>query len=354
MKILFIAYSTLDLYKPIEKEMRRQGHEVTSVIYRAGDIKYDPYRMYGRLRWLKKILFARIINVHDAYWRKRISNTKELSGKYDFLFVLSGTSVGKLLIHHIENHNPQIRKVLYTWDNLKYYDFRRLFPFFDKCYTFDIEDSKNNKEFSLLPIYYEEDKETLSAESFKYDLFHIGSNHSGRFSFIKRLMPQISSNGFSYYIKVIGNSSVSLNWISKFHVCICKLGIKDLPEDEKESLEFVNSDDPFQIKAYQTISMDEYNKLCRQSKVIIDTQRSGQSGLTARFMWAVGNGKKVITTNKFAYDYGFVYESQVQIIDYENPVLPAVFIKSSYVEENKCGEIVRFRIDNWVKTILSY
>ena len=353
MKILFIAYTTLDLYKPIESEMRRQGHDVTTVLYRANDIKHDPYKIGGRLRRMKKFLFIDIYNIHDSYWKKRISDTKELSDKYDFLFVLSGTSVGKFLINYIENQNPRIKKVLYTWDNLKYYDFRRLFPYFDKCYTFDIWDYKNNSEFSFLPIYYEEDKEAIKEESFKYDLFHIGSNHSGRYSFIQKLMPQILSYGFSYYIKVIGNGKVSLNLISKLHLLADRLKIKRLPEDEKESLEFVNSNDLYQIKAYNTISPDNYNCICRQSKVVIDTQRSNQSGLTARFMWALGNGKRIITTNRFAYEYAFVGRSQVQVVDFENPILPVDFIKQSNTQSKPNQDILQYRIDNWVKTVLS-
>ena len=351
MKILFITYTSLDLYKPVEEEMRRQGHNVTTVLYNANDIKYDPYKMDGSFKKIKKFFFVDLYNIHDAYWKRRIANTKELSDRYDILFVLSGTSVGRYLINHIEKHNPGIKKILYTWDNLKYYDFRRLVPYFDKSYTFDLEDSKSNRQLSFLPIYFVEDKDMQSVTDYKYDVFHIGSNHSGRYSFINKLMPQIQDNGLSYYIKVIGSKSVN-NKMSKIHHIAHKLINKNVPDDDKDARDFNSPEDPFHIKAYQTISMAEYNDLCRQSKVIIDTQRSNQSGLTARFMWAIGNGKKVITTNRFAYDYSFVSESRVQIVDFENPVLPVDFIKGGCTTENDCSDIIKFRIDNWVKTIL--
>ena len=47
--------------------------------------------------------------------------------------------------------------------------------------------------------------------------------------------------------------------------------------------------------------------------------------------YRIGNGKKIITTNKFALDYEFVSPMQVCLVDMNNPVLPLDFIKNNDV-----------------------
>ena len=89
-----------------------------------------------------------------------------------------------------------------------------------------------------------------------------------------------------------------------------------------------------------------------QSRCVLDDQRSTQSGLTAKFMWALANHKKIVTTNKWAYEYKFVSPQQVLIIDKINPVISENFIKNPITEGKYC-DVSSFYIDRWIDELLS-
>ena len=95
---------------------------------------------------------------------------------------------------------------------------------------------------------------------------------------------------------------------------------------------------------------EEYQEICANTRCVLDDQREGQSGLTARFMWALAAGKKIITTNTCAYKYAFVNRDQVEIIDKNNPVIPVDFLQK--IDFMK-SDVKEFYIDKWVSTLLS-
>ena len=88
------------------------------------------------------------------------------------------------------------------------------------------------------------------------------------------------------------------------------------------------------------------------SRCVLDDQREGQSGLTARFMWALASNKKIVTTNKWALDYNFVSPKQVMIISKYKPRLLIDFIKSELKDE-EVSNCSNFRIDHWVNEVLN-
>ena len=88
------------------------------------------------------------------------------------------------------------------------------------------------------------------------------------------------------------------------------------------------------------------------SQVVLDDQKDGQTGLTARFMWAIGNHKLIISTNRHVFDYSFVNTKIVSVIDVDNPIIPIDFIKKELKEED-WPDIRDYRIDNWLKCLLA-
>lgn len=347
MKILFIANPHLDLYKDIEAELQKQGHEVMTIADKI--LKIDPFYKSGNFLFLKKILFS-ISNVHTSFWKRIIRINAHLSERYDLLLALSGSSIGEYLIKYLEAKNPNIRKVLYTWDSCNYYNFNRLVQWFDKCYTFDLLDAQESTHWKLLPIYYI--PSTLSHEvQEKYDLFCIGTNHDGRYTLLKRIMPQLIDNKLKFYIKLVElRNSVPLK--SKLKYCLKKYLSPIENEEFLDEMEFVMGNDEIGVASDEIVNRDEYDRYSNMSNCILDSQREGQSGLTARFVWALANGQKIITTNKYVVDYAFINAGQVCIIDKMNPVVPVDFIKSPLCEEN-VTDVTFLRIDNWVKELLA-
>ena len=182
----------------------------------------------------------------------------------------------------------------------------------------------------------------------KYDLFSVGTNRVGRYSFISKILPQLKCAGLSFYIKIVApieKRSLKGRILSFFFPV-------EISKEEQEAYDFMQGKLYPEILLRQTIEFEEYDRLSSMSKVILDDQKEGQSGLTARFMWAIGNHKRVITTNPYAYDYDFVNKKVAALIDKDNPTIPVDFIKAE-IDEGDWPDIIRYRIDNWVKLVLS-
>lgn len=338
MEILFVTNPVAGLYIEIEREMIRQGHHVTTIIDTL--LKHDPsMNTIPIISHIKIPVWKKAVRNH---WNKLFETRIDLKIKYDVLFVISGCSIDSSVVDKLKINNPDLHTVLYTWDSCNHYNFERHFPYFDKCYTFDIQDSKRNPNWELLPIYYVSQPQ-LSSKSIEYDLFSMGSNHDGRYSFIKKILPQLK--GIIYYIKIV---SKEYNYGIK-EIIRVYLGCNN---QLKEEIDFSKGKENAEILLRESISPSEYISLVTKSHVILDDQREGQSGLTARFMWALGNGKKIITTNKWAYDYPFVNHNQVAIISKDSPKISLEFVKKEMIQDDNT-DVRQYEISKWVSLILS-
>ena len=343
MRILFIAPVIQDMYKDIEAEMVRQGHEV--VVIRDQILRADPYKVSCPLLVpVKNIVWSKLSKKH---WDNIIAYDERIRQPFDLVFVISGVSVNKQILNYLKDQNPNIRSVFYTWDACNYYRFDRFLSLVDKCYTFELEDVKNDSRWHFLPIYCKEQKQVQQQQQdYEYDLFTIGSSHGGRYSFLKKILPQLKENNVRYYIKVV-TQPLSLSMRDKVRMLFLS---KERKAQILEEIRFSNGLENKEILSETKILHDKYQKISDSSRCVLDDQREGQSGLTARFMWALAAGKKVITTNKWAYQYSFVSKEQVAIFDKNNPKMPLDFIQTPLYLKSDVRE---FYVDNWVATVLS-
>lgn len=346
MKILFIAYPYLNLYKEIEAELERQGHQVTYIEDKF--LRFDPFLLKDPYSSVKKIVF-RFHDIYTRYWKNKIRENKDLSDSYDLLLVLSGVSVGEYLIRYLEKRNPNIRKILYTWDSCNHYHFDRLLSLFDRCYTFDLLDSQQDSRWHLLPIYHTISKADQSTKV--YDLFSIGGNHSGRYTFFKRIIPQLQKQNLRYYIKIVELRD-SIPFTHRLRYILFQRFSPIRHEVDIDETDMIIGDGKFGLKSDKVVNPVDYENLSKKSRCVIDTQREGQSGLTARFIWALANGMKIITTNQYALEYDFVNPKQVCVVERNNPTFPFEFAKLPLNDSGKT-DVTFLRIDNWVKALLS-
>ena len=93
-----------------------------------------------------------------------------------------------------------------------------------------------------------------------------------------------------------------------------------------------------------------------ESEVIVDSINPMQDGLTARFTWALGAEKKIITNNKSVKTYDFYTPEQIFVIEdfspkTENEILN--FLHSKYImTPDVRRKINSFRMDNWINNLL--
>lgn len=351
MKILFIVHPFLGLYKAIENEMRKQGHEVT-VFQTFGQIKLDPYARTNHFPIRQKYrqwYNNHVCNMHDKFWREKIESQKEFSEKYDLLFVLGVVFVNKLFIDHLKSINNNIHAVYYAWDTLKWYDYSPMIKYFDRVYSFDLLDCRKNRQLFFLPNYWIEDTtQQNTKKEYKYDFFFVGQNSTGRYLKLKKIASYLREHNYNYYIRLVDTGG----FLETFHEKCIYFIMKALFQNDENYWSYVayhQEDDEYGIKSQKYVGSTEYKEIGNSSRCIIDIPLSLQTGMPPRFIWAVAHGKKILTTSPWALEHKFVSPSQIQVIDTENIEIPSDFLSTPICTSSD----LRFcRIDQWVNTVI--
>lgn len=337
MKILLFITPYLNLCQPIIDELRSQGHDIT--------ILKDPvYPNDPTLRKKKSISendFVKWNNKVTLYWEE---NKFLVSKRFDVFISINGISLNETAFQLINKYSPNILKVMYVWDSFNYRNFRILENNFDKLYTFDVLDAKKSK-WQLLPSFYIDHPEIINSKP-KYDISLIGTNHDGRYSFIRKLLPFIKSEKLTYYIKIfvrpnqhnikgfIKDGLMMVLRPKTFHDFLFKYNLE-------------NND----LKIEKMIEYSEYQDIMMSSNCIIDDNRPNQAGLSPRFIRAVALNKKIITTNQWVYQYSFVNRDNVMIIDKKNFKLDTDFFVKE-IGHYKNSNLKFLEISNWVKILI--
>ena len=302
--------------------MQRQGHDVVFLEDEKLDFNYRlPWigRKRKPLLWIKSIWKSS----WKKYWEHQFRTCQELSDcTYDLLFVINGISLHKSFFKHFSRTSPDAKKVLYLWDNSKFYNYFRYASYFDRIATYDYFD---HKEYGaeLVPFYWWQKDNSCSNDvdiEERYLLSIIGSNHSGRLDICTKIFGSLVHSG-------IPKERLMFRILDSNH-----------PEND--------------IVTHTRIAVDETMSIMRQSRCILDTDRVSQSGTTPRLIWALSMGKKIVTTNENISRFPFYNPSQILIIDRNDPVIPESFLIEPLSQEMKSDSILSLRIDNWVRNFL--
>lgn len=342
MNILLIAPTHMDIYKDVINELERMGHIVDFA--KTPILNSDPRSFVGYRR-LSKYL------VSENYFLKKITkywtgllNSKEYDKKYDFLFVIDGHGVRKVVFDILRNRNSDIKAVNYLFDTTSgVYQFEKNFGYFDRVYSFDTTEVKKYN-LCFLPIFW-----TTIAESLKeYDFFGMGYYNKQRYDLFRILEEISDKNGLKSYLKL-------------YYPYLKRFGLYKLKYSLKKMLGMKLNIPPVLYYSrwitHESLSPSDFKSYIAKSMITIDTCAPHQVGMTARYMWALGNGKKIITTNLNAAKEGLYEEGQVFVIkDLENLADNndfLDFINAPYHQSNEHQSLmIPYRIDNWLSTIL--
>lgn len=338
-RVLLFTSSFMDIYKDVMESIEEKGLEVVWV--QASTIPNNPFRKFDKdsSKHDVDIYMSKV----EEMWENRLKDA-DMQLPFDYFLAINGLDVCPFIFNYLRENNPSIRMVLFLYDRVEgVVQMDSFFKFYDDVYSFDLGDTK---QFGLkfLPIYWKPSKAYISPQ---YDIFGFAS-----FSFSKpertKLYKEIEhlshSNGFNSFIKLYfgRDNSGSLGYFFKY---IAKkiLRIPVLSPKELRS----------GIYTHQTISPSDYRLMISKSRAILDTQASYQDGLTARFMWALGEEKKIITTNDNILKYPFYTPEQFYILNENNLSGIPEFLKKDFLMTDFNRKIVaQYRIDNWLDTLL--
>ena len=276
-----------------------------------------------------------IKKVYPAYYYKKqrkfhkhIQNEKK-DKKYDFIF--SNENIERETLKNYKKIFQNAQMVLYLDDsvnNMKGVDLT--FDCYDKVLTFDRKDAE---KFGLIfrPLFFCDSFSNLKEKKHNmvYDICFIGTCHSDRLRIINKISEVKHYNNYFYcYLQ---------SWFMYYYYYF-----KDIEYKKK----------PKSFFKYKQLSMNEVAKKMAVSKSILDIQHPKQTGLTMRTIETLGLGKKIITTNKDIANYDFYNESNVFIIDRNNPVIEKKIIDCDYKELSK--EVYhKYSIQGWIEEVFS-
>lgn len=342
--IFFYGPPHMDLYKDICQEMETMGYEVDYM----EEMKFpeDPYNLRGKTNKLpnRDSLLSDFYNKIKETWKNLLETT--YTKKYDYFFVLDGQSIHPCVFQILRERNPHIKCVNYLFDTSKIvYEFYHNYKYYDSVFSFDPEECKTYN-VSYSPIYWLKNCSNQNIE--KFDLFGMGWCLRSRYQLFKYLKDFSQKNHLKSYLKlyVPSRPKSAMRYRLRY--------IKNYIMGKKESYPpaFLHSE----MLTTESMPPSVFRNYIFNSKIVVDTCAEGQIGMTARFMWALGAEKRIITNNQNVKNCSFYTPEQIYIID-SNCVDKKdleKFLLADFDMSKSVRDIVQdYRIDNWLKTLLS-
>ena len=326
-RILFFAPNFFGYDKEIRKKLQEYGALVDLYDERPS----SGFFVKAIIRLNKKIL-SKYIN---RYFNKIIVTNQ--NKKYDFVFFIKGEVLTPSIIKKIKESFIGAKFILYLWDSIdNYKSIKETLFLFDKTFTFDLTDSRKIELLIFRPLFYIDGFKDIGqskSQSFVYDLLFIGTVHSDRWNFLKKVREEAKKHNFKVYYYLYIQSPI----IFIFRKIFDKK-FRTIPTND--------------IKFF-SIPKSEILSLTKNSKVIVDIQHPKQTGLTIRTFEVLGARRKMMTTNPDIKLYDFFNPNNIAILDRDNPHIESSFWDSEYydIEEQL---YYKYSIEGWLDDIFIF
>lgn len=337
-RVLLFTSNFMDIYKDVMESIIEKGMEVVWV--QASTIPNNPFRAIDKES--NKYDVDSYMTRVKTMWENRLQD-EDMKEPFDFFLAINGHDVHPFIFDYFRKINPQIRMVLFLYDRVDgVMQIDGFFKYYDEVFSFDLRDTDKYK-LHFLPIYW---KKSTNEMPIKYDIFGFASyseNKPERTALYKDIKSLADKCNLRTFIKLYISSKKGNSFIYLIKYIVKKIiGVRALPLKE------IRKD----LYTGKTISPAEYRCLIQQSKSILDTQASYQDGLTARFMWALGAGKKIVTTNNSVTNYSFYNPDQFYILNENNHEGIIEFLEKDFSLSPQNRLIIdQYRIDNWLNTL---
>ncbi|PHU34550.1 hypothetical protein [Pseudobutyrivibrio ruminis] len=314
--VLLIGMNFRDYEVAIKEELEAQGCKV--------DLIADNTDMISRIQnSISKKLGDTLL---CRYQKKLVKNTRNRN--YDLIIVIVGRFLLEDTLQSLRKLHPNAEFVLYLWDDInRVANYNVSNQYFERIYTFDLNDVKNY-ELEFLPLFYLDRYRDIKSNDFKYDVYSAMNDHSDRV--------KVASSFVKKYPDFRTKVQFVTNWrnVKERRNCIKESG--------KDKIFFQSKD------------LDKKDMLndMKNSKAFLDVPFKGQNGLTIRTFESIAGHKKLITTNENVKLYDFYSPENIFIIDSENPVIDEKFFSRNY-EELPEDVYEKYSVRAWVKVLLT-
>lgn len=268
----------------------------------------------------------------DEYFEKIIEEAKKHSIR-DVL-VIKGEALSPKMIRKMREALPSARFIIYFWDSYKNMpkDSPQKVDLFDRAYSFDPVDVKRDNRLKLRPLFYLDEYARLREHQEQdIDVLFIGTAHSDRYAVIKKIKMALPDDL---------NFERFLFMRSYFLYCLYRFFKLDYWFAKRT--EFI----------FKPLAQNEVMALIARAKVVVDIERTIQTGYTMRTLEMLGASRKLITTNSKVKEADFYSENNHLVIDRENPKIPEDFMRKNWVPVDR-DILNKYSLSGWLDEIMS-
>ena len=256
----------------------------------------------------------------------RSTSTKE----YDFVFVIQGWQQCVDFYINLKKQQVKAKFIMYHWDSLMAHDYLPYVRYFDRIFSYDPIDVKNNSNLHYLPLFYikEHEASLTNRKMYKYDILFIGKLRSfmERYYYVNQLIEYSRNNNLYIYIHLYTDYQFYFKQIFKGRI--------------------------LRNVKFKPLSEESVVKLISKSKVIIDFHDPIKNGLTMRTFEALGANKKLLTTNVNILNESFFNDKIINIIDINKFNIQQDFVNSEIPKELH-NIMSDYSIDSWAMKVFT-
>ena len=322
-KVLFFSPHFFGFEKEITAELIRSGAEVDFL----PDRPFQSSLMKGITRVKRELI---LWYADQFYWK-----ALKLLGcsNYDYILVVQGEGLSPKFLSNLRITYPNAKFILYMWDSFENKkSLLKNIEHFDSCFIFDPVDAKKYG-LHFRPLFYSGGLNKSDDAKYKYDISFVGTAHSDRYSITSQIEANLPPSMTIY--KYLYLQAPWMFWIHK----IGNNAFKGARFDEFK---------------FTPINKSEVQHIFSSSRSVLDIEHPNQNGLTMRTFEALGNQKKLITTNTNILDYDFYNSNNIFVLDRKKaPVISAQFFTEPYIQLS--DELnYKYSITGWVEEVLRF
>jgi len=325
MRILVISPSFFGYEQAIVDAFRARGHTVELVDDRPSN---RPLK-----RALVRVAPWVMRRATDSHYRA--AARREASGRFDGVLVVKGEVVPDWFLRDLRSSNPEAIFVYYTYDSVSNSpQGQRLLSHFDRRFSFDPVDVDSNPGFELMHLFFGASYRP-SGEHRDLDISFVGTLHGDRYRLVQAISRDIPT----------GRKRLYFYMPARWYFWLRKLLSKDVRAVGRKEVSF------------RPLSTADVVSIAQRSRVVIDIQRHGQSGLTMRTFEALATGAALITTNDSVRNLPFYDEKSILIVPRDanrvDSTEVASFVNRQPTTALPPETIQPYSLDRWADRILN-
>ncbi|UVL28178.1 hypothetical protein [Pseudomonas donghuensis] len=317
-KVLLIAPQFFGYEQEIRSEIERRGAQVDFLL----DRPFTSAFLKAVTRWRRQW----VMSAAERYYQENTNREAD----YDYVFVVNGQTLSSRVLEQWRSSFKRAKFFLYMWDSFgNRKDVVSNLRYFDHAFTFDRDDAHSHG-IHFRPLFFSKGFEKSDDAPVRWDISFIGTAHTDRYAIASKVAKNLGPGVRAYWYLFL-----QAKWVYWLYRTI-NPGFRPAKLTDFK---------------FAPLTKADVQQVFFASAAVLDIEHPRQTGLTMRTLETLGARKKLITTNTSVQSYDFFSDSNICVIDRDNPIVPTDFLQTPYIDVDP-AIYQRYRLEGWLDEIL--